>query len=87
MKIEYLAKLKDNPSAYPNDKDYKSTIQPILIEEIEHLEQLYNSGNPFPKVLKELLFLAGNPIARICNLIAQIYLRNDSADLQSLPAK
>ncbi|KIO54546.1 SMI1/KNR4 family protein [Flavobacterium hibernum] len=60
MEINFLKYLRDNPSAYPYDKDYKATIQPISIEEIEHLEQLYNSGNPFPKVLKELLFLAGN---------------------------
>lgn len=59
MKIEKLTYLKDNPSAHPNDEDYKGTIKPISIEEIEHLEQLYNSGNLFPQALRELLYLAG----------------------------
>jgi hypothetical protein len=51
--IQYLQKLRDNPTMgrWQNI--------PIPISEITQLEALYNSGNPFPKALKELLFLAG----------------------------
>ncbi|RYJ45613.1 hypothetical protein NU09_0205 [Flavobacterium beibuense] len=31
----------------------------VSLAEIEDLELLYNNGKPFPKALKELLFLAG----------------------------
>lgn len=54
MEIQYLKKLKDYPSMY------ERTCEPISLEEIAQLEQLYNNGNPFPKVLKEYLYLAGN---------------------------
>ncbi len=54
MIIKYLKKLKDNPIIGP------FTIKGISETEIQQLEQLYNNGNPFPKVLKELLFLAGD---------------------------
>jgi hypothetical protein len=59
MIIEYLQTLRDN-----------SQIDGLVDEgvsetEIQQLEQLYNSGNPFPKVLKEMLFLAGN----FCNFL------------------
>lgn len=60
MDINFLQQLRDNPSAYPNDTDFKDTIEPISIEEIESLEQVYNGGNQFPKALRELLYLAGN---------------------------
>ena len=59
MEIQYLKLLKDNPEAYPNDIDYKGAIKPIPMEEIIHLEQLYNNSNPFPVALRELLFIAG----------------------------
>ncbi|MFK8008663.1 MAG: hypothetical protein AB8H03_20055 [Saprospiraceae bacterium] len=53
MIIEYLQTLRDTPQRnFPNEG--------ISETEIAQLEQSYNSGNPFPKVLKELLFLAGN---------------------------
>lgn len=57
MEIKYLAYLRDNPkiSRFSNDLIY----EPISLQEIAQLEQLYNNGNPFPKALKELLFLAG----------------------------
>lgn len=58
MEIEYLKELRDNPSGYPNEA-YKATIKPLSTSEIEQLESLYNSGMSFPKVLRELLFLAG----------------------------
>lgn len=60
MEIKFLEKLKNYPSAYPNDADYEGTIKGINLQEIEFLEQLYNNGNTFPKVLRELLFLAGS---------------------------
>ena len=53
MEITYLQALKETPHVdFPNDG--------IPETEIARLEYLYNNGNPFPKVLKELLFLAGN---------------------------
>ena len=57
MEIQYLKKLRDNPAAYPDD--YRDEIVGITEQEIGQLEQLYNNGNPFPKALEELLFLAG----------------------------
>ena len=59
MNIEYLKMLRDNPAMYPNDIDYKGEIRGIPLTEIEQLEQTWNNGNPFPKALRELLFLAG----------------------------
>jgi len=53
MEITYLKKLQENLNI-----GY-SPCQPLPISEIENLEQTYNNGNPFPKVLRELLFLAG----------------------------
>lgn len=59
MNIEYLQKLKDN-----NQMD-GFTDEGLTLSEITQLEQLYNGGNPFPIVLKELLFLAG----KFCNYL------------------
>lgn len=59
MNIQYLTKLKDNPIEYSEDTNNSFPIQGISEIEIIQLEQSYNNGNPFPKVLKELLFLAG----------------------------
>lgn len=77
MEIEYLKKLRDNPAAYPNDTDYKDEISGISEVEITQLEQLYNSGNPFPQALKELLFLAGER----CYVLA--YLNNSQQAMQN----
>lgn len=57
MIIEYLKELESLNSqklenVFPN--------KPLSTEEIVQLEQLYNSGQSFPKVLKELLYIAGN---------------------------
>lgn len=60
MNIEFLTELRDNPCAYPNDIDFKGEIEGIPLSEIEQLEQAWNNGIPFPKALRELLFLAGN---------------------------
>jgi hypothetical protein len=60
MEIEYLKMLRDNPAMYPNDIDYKGEIRGVPHTEIEQLEQTWNNGNPFPKALRELLFLAGD---------------------------
>ncbi len=57
MKIEYLKILEENPN---RGDDPLFTNEPISLEEIEELEQLYNNGKPYPKALKELLYLAGN---------------------------
>jgi len=57
MDIVFLKKLQDNPIKYGFTKN--SPIISISAQEITQLEQLYNAGNPFPKALKELLYLAG----------------------------
>lgn len=54
MTIQYLQKLRDN------NKMDGFTDEGLSLSEIAQLEQLCNNGNPFPQVLKELLFLAGN---------------------------
>lgn len=59
MTIEYLKELEANPFLLFSD-GYKFTNRGISLAEIQQLEQLYNNGNPFPKVLKELLYLAGD---------------------------
>lgn len=61
MEIQYLKLMKENPVKPRNGY----TNQGISLAEIQTLEQVYNSGNPFPKVLKELLFLAGDR----CNVL------------------
>ena len=60
MNIIYLKSLQNNPSLEINRSGYYSVIQGVMEQEIEQLEQLYNYGNPFPKALKELLFLGGS---------------------------
>ncbi|WP_417350482.1 hypothetical protein [Flavobacterium alkalisoli] len=56
MEIECLKELELNPCDYI----YTHFVnEPISLTEIENPEQLYNNGKPFPKALKELLFLAG----------------------------
>lgn len=57
MQIEILTKLRD----YPVDPKRGSlfTNEGISETEIAQLEQTWNNGNPFPKALKEFLFLAG----------------------------
>ena len=52
MTIEYLQKLRDTAQVVFSNEGISEL-------EIEQLEQLYNSGNLFPQVLKEMLFLAG----------------------------
>ena len=59
MEINYLQVLRDNPARNPNALGYKAAIDPISLTEITQLELGYNNGNPFPKALKELLYLAG----------------------------
>ncbi len=60
MNIEYLKILRDNPYEYPQNLEESFTIEGISLTEIEQLEQTWNNGNPFPKALRELLFLAGD---------------------------
>lgn len=57
MNIQYLIQLRDNPIYYGKTRNF--SIRGISEEQIAQLEQLYNNGNTFPKVLKELLSLAG----------------------------
>jgi hypothetical protein len=57
MIIEYLRELESLNSQnlqniFPNE--------PLPVNDILRLEQLYNNGKPFPKVLRELLYIAGN---------------------------
>ncbi|MGL6129767.1 hypothetical protein [Chryseobacterium artocarpi] len=59
MKIEILTYLRDNPAQYSENTEYEGRIEPMSFSEIQNHEMIYNNGKPFPKVLKELLFLAG----------------------------
>lgn len=59
MEIEILTYLRDNPARYPGNTEYEGRIEPMSFSEIQNHEMIYNNGKPFPKVLKELLFLAG----------------------------
>ncbi len=54
MDITYLKQLERTPNknSWINES--------ISLEEIKQLEQIYNNNKPFPKALRELLFLAGN---------------------------
>ena len=56
MTIQYLTLLRDNPKLSQDS----SPNRPLTLQEIEQLEQLWNNGQPFPIVLREYLFLAGN---------------------------
>lgn len=60
MTIKYLQLLRDNQIPYHDDADFKFKIKGISESEIQQLELTWNNGVSFPKVLKELLFLAGN---------------------------
>lgn len=72
MNIEILTYLKDNPAAYPGEMDYEGRIKPMSISEIENHEAAYNNGKPFPKALKELLFLAGKSCYVLSHNILEI---------------
>ncbi|HZW62099.1 MAG TPA: hypothetical protein VFF15_00485 [Flavobacteriaceae bacterium] len=58
MEIEILISLKDNPIQVGVGHTFVN--QGLAVSEIEVLEQAWNSGNQFPKSLRELLYLAGN---------------------------
>ena len=59
MEIKILKGLQEPNSfrPYPN--------KGLSMERIEALEQAYNNGNPFPRGLRELLYLAGD----YCNVL------------------
>jgi hypothetical protein len=59
MTIQYLQKLKNNPSLEIQGSGSFITLQGLSLNEVEQLENLYNNGNEFPLVLKELLLIAG----------------------------
>ena len=63
MQIEYLKPLRDNPMNGPISN------RGLSIEVIEQLETTWNNGNPFPKALRELLYLAGD----LCNVVDYSY--------------
>jgi hypothetical protein len=58
MKIQYMQMLKDNPVCYGVSANF--TNRGYSLERIKELENKYNNGNPFPKALSELLYLAGD---------------------------
>jgi hypothetical protein len=59
MDIKYLTAFTQHPS-FTNTNGIVDTLQPISSDEIAELESSYNNGNPFPVVLTELLYLAGD---------------------------
>ncbi|WP_124980996.1 hypothetical protein [Nonlabens xiamenensis] len=60
MHIEYLKDLRDYPEQYPMDSEHKFGNRGIPMTEIQALETQFNNSAPFPKALRELLFLAGD---------------------------
>lgn len=56
MEIEILKNLEDNPKGQP---EFDLENESLSLSEIEILEGVYNNGNPFPKALREYLYLAG----------------------------
>jgi len=58
MEIQYLKLLSDTPT-FKEASGYVKYLESIDEIEIGNLENTYNYGKPFPKALKELLFLAG----------------------------
>lgn len=58
MDITHLRQLKDNPIKVGSSISFIN--KGISVTEIQQLEETWNNGNPFPKVLREFLFLAGN---------------------------
>lgn len=83
MEIEYLQKLIEYPAGLDAYGNISFENSPSSTEEILELETLYNSGNPFPKALKELLCLAGeycfclqyNPVDPDNNIPTQTYMQ------------
>ncbi|OOQ61002.1 SMI1/KNR4 family protein [Mucilaginibacter pedocola] len=59
MEIKYLTRLKENAVVTWPTTGGKFSISPISMEEIIELEAIYNGGKPFPTVLRELLYIAG----------------------------
>lgn len=57
MEINYLGILKDNPTRWGTVEMTNEPLSELIILSLEHI---YNGGEPFPVVLRELLFLAGN---------------------------
>lgn len=74
MDIKYLALLSNNAVITSTKTDYVRKLKPISMDEIVTLENTYNGGHPFPKALRELLYLAGN----YCPVLD--YGRNNSQD-------
>lgn len=72
MQINYLKKLQENPVDYLDDG---SSNRGLNIQQIQELEILWNNGNPFPIVLKEYLFLAGE-FCWAFNMKSPLTLRN-----------
>ena len=58
MNIQFFTELKDNPIEFGGEMNFAN--RGIPLSEIEQLEQDWNNGLPFPKALRELLFLAGD---------------------------
>ena len=63
MKIEVLFDLRDYQIKYKDKIRFPD--EGIPLSEIEALEQHWNNGHPFPKALRDLLFLAGES----CNFL------------------
>ncbi len=58
MEIEYLQKYKDNIDRI--NKPNRAHVRPATMQEIQALEAELNNGTPFPKAIRELLFIGGN---------------------------
>ncbi len=59
MEIEYLQNYRDNIDILNRNKN-RSPVEPATMEEIQALEAELNNGTPFPKTIREFLYLGGN---------------------------
>jgi len=78
MDIEILKNLEANPYLEPS----VSVNKPMTLGEIQSLEHLYNNDSPFPKAVKELLFLGGkyNWIFGSSTEFVQDFIREEMAE-------
>jgi len=76
MEVKYQILLNNNPRIKSLETDYINKIEPISIEEIMGLENGFNNGQPFPRALRELLYLAG----KTCYVLN--YIGDSQMDMQ-----
>jgi|GEM_PF-2192051 len=59
MEIKYLIQLSNNPIVTSTLSSRVRKLEPLSTDQVVALEMSYNRGRPFPVVLRELLYIAG----------------------------